>query len=68
MAKFTEDELSRISEILTPLNRNPLITESLNPTAKTLRRIKGEPEPEIPEHDEDFVDPSKSTGSSEGGF
>ena len=68
MAKFTEDELSRISEILTPLNRNPLITESLNPTAKTLRRIKGEPEPDIPEHDEDFVDPSKSTGSSDGGF
>ncbi|NBU98753.1 MAG: hypothetical protein EBS19_11185, partial [Spirochaetia bacterium] len=46
MAKYSDEELSRIREILNPLNENPIVTESLNPMGKVLRKIKGEPEPE----------------------
>ncbi|MCB1143176.1 MAG: tetratricopeptide repeat protein [Leptospiraceae bacterium] len=45
MAKYSDEELNRIREILAPLNENPIASESLNPMAKSLRRIKGEPEP-----------------------
>ncbi len=46
MAKYSDEELGRIREILNPLNENPIVTESLNPMGKVLRKIKGEPEPE----------------------
>ena len=47
MAKYNDEELGRIQEILNPLNENPIVTESLNPMGKVLRKIKGEPEPEM---------------------
>ncbi len=53
MAKYNDDELSRIQEILNPLNENPIVTESLNPMGKILRKIKGEPEPEVSEPTEE---------------
>ncbi|MCB1180152.1 MAG: hypothetical protein KDK36_21420 [Leptospiraceae bacterium] len=72
MAKYTPEEQSRISEILEPLNRNPVISESLNPMAKPLRKIKGEPEPEIPDEEEDEVEDDSSysepKGEEEGGI
>ncbi len=66
MAKYTPEELSRIAEILSPLNKNPLVTEALNPTAKVLRKITGEPEPEF--LDEDTVPQKEQQESLEGGI
>ena len=47
MAKYSDEELGKIQEILNPLNENPIVTESLNPMGKVLRKIKGEPEPDM---------------------
>jgi tetratricopeptide (TPR) repeat protein len=69
MAKYTPEEQSRISEILAPLNRNPVFSESLNPMAKTLRKIKGEPEPERVEDEEfSYSTPKDQSTDTEGGI
>ncbi len=67
MAKYTPEEQARIAEILSPLNKNPVFTESLNPMAKVLRRIKGEPDPIIPDEEEIQTSPEE-TGVEEGGI
>ena len=51
MAKLTNDELSKISEILSPLDKDPVRNETLNPTAKILRKIKGIPEPKFDDNE-----------------
>jgi tetratricopeptide (TPR) repeat protein len=53
MAKFSNDELNKIAEILSPLDKDPVKNETLNPTAKILRKIKGLPEPQF---DEDVIE------------
>jgi hypothetical protein len=63
MAKYNEEELSRIQEILAPLNVNPIVSESLSPMSKVLRRIKGEPEPEALGEEN-----QNDNGSSDGGI
>ncbi len=52
MAKFSNDELNKIAEILSPLDKDPIKNETLNPTAKILRKIKGLPEPQFDEDTE----------------
>ncbi|HMW06142.1 MAG TPA: hypothetical protein PK079_10525 [Leptospiraceae bacterium] len=44
MAKLTKDELSKIAEILSPLDKDPIKYETLNPMSRVLRKIKGLPE------------------------
>jgi tetratricopeptide (TPR) repeat protein len=51
MAKLTNDELSKISEILSPLDKDPVRNETLNPTVKILRKIKGIPEPKFDDNE-----------------
>src|SRR5690242_7270580 len=68
MAKLNEEELKSIREILSPLNRNPVITESLIPMAKSLRRIKGEPEPKIPDDDSEVTTKEPHVGQDGGGI
>ncbi|MDX1958731.1 MAG: hypothetical protein SFU98_09170 [Leptospiraceae bacterium] len=61
----TEEELSQIINLLSPLNKNPIHSESLNVMAKNLRKILGEPEPEFPvDDDEDTTTTSSQEDDS----
>ncbi len=44
MAKLTKDESIKIAEILSPLDKDPIRNETLNPMSRVLRKIKGLPE------------------------
>lgn len=66
MAKLTKDEFSKIAEILSPLDKDPIRNETLNPMSRVLRKIKGLPEL-IP--DEDITnDSSQESEAIEGGI
>lgn len=67
MAKLTKDETSKIAEILSPLDKDPIRNETLNPMSRVLRKIKGLPEL-IPDKD-DFRDETPiDSGPVDGGI
>ena len=65
MAKFNNDDLSKIHDILTPLDKDPIKFETLNPTAKYVRKIKGLPEPNLDEPVDEPVTDEIEIGESE---
>jgi tetratricopeptide (TPR) repeat protein len=65
MAKFNNDDLSKIKDILTPLDKDPIKFETLNPTAKFVRKIKGLPEPNLDEPVEEPATDEIEIGDSE---
>lgn len=67
MAKLTKDEFSKIAEILSPLDKDPIRNETLNPMSRVLRKIKGLPEL-IPDKDEALNEVKEEPDTIEGGI
>ena len=66
MAKLTKDEFGKIAEILSPLDKDPIRNETLNPMSRVLRKIKGLPEL-VPDNDVP-TDITQETEAIDGGI
>lgn len=64
MPSLNPEDLSKVLEILEPLNKDPVRSDSLNPMAKLTRKIKGLPELP-PEIEESPVTPPKEESKSQ---
>ena len=67
MAKLTKDESGKIAEILSPLDKDPIRNETLNPMSRVLRKIKGLPEL-IPDKDDFRDEPPVDSSPIDGGI
>ncbi len=67
MAKLTKDEFSKIADILSPLDKDPIRNETLNPMGRVLRKIKGLPEL-VPDKEEVYEDSPLEPEKVDGGI
>ncbi len=67
MAKLTKDESIKIAEILSPLDKDPIRNETLNPMSRVLRKIKGLPEL-IPDKEDTLQELEQEAETIDGGI